>query len=336
MDPAKIQAVQDWPTPTSATEVKRFLGLCSYYRRFIRGFADVAHPLHQCAEKPQPFVWTNEVNQAFLYLKHALTGAPILSYPNPDDQFILDTDASNQAVGAVLSQMQNGQETAIAYYSQALSRTEQQYCTTRKELLAVVKAVKHFHPYLYGRSFILRTDHAALRWLFSFRFPEGQIARWLERLQQYDFQIEHRPGRKHGNADALSRRPCSHTSCKHCDQKENREKSQREAESASSDSKAESLKVAAVSVVPAELAEKFPWTPPDLLEAQLQDPDIGPVVKWKSEGTRPSWPTVAPHSEDTKVYWSQWDSLHLEKGVLYRIWESPAGDKQILQLLLPK
>ena len=156
--------------------MKRFLGLCSYYHRFIRGLADIAHPLHQYGEKLQPFVWTNEVNKAFLYLKQALTEAPILSYPNPDDQVILNTDASNQVVGAVLLQMQNGRGTAIAYYSQVVSHAEQQYCTTRKELLAVVKAVKHFHPYLYGRSFILRTDHAALRWLFSFRFPEGQIA----------------------------------------------------------------------------------------------------------------------------------------------------------------
>ena len=109
MDPPKVQAVQDWPTPTNATEVKRFLGLCSYYRHYIRGFADIAYPLHQCAEKPQPFVWTSEVNRAFLYLKRVLTEAPILNYPTPDDQFILDTDASNQAVGAVLSQVQNGQ-----------------------------------------------------------------------------------------------------------------------------------------------------------------------------------------------------------------------------------
>ena len=101
-----------------------------------------------------------------------------------------------------------------------------------------MKAVKHFHPYLYGRSFILRTDHAALRWLFSFRLPEGQIARWLENLQQYDFQIEHRPGRNHGNANALSRQPCGPTSCKHCDQMENSEKSQREAENVSNEPRA--------------------------------------------------------------------------------------------------
>ena len=347
MDPAKVQAVQDWPAPTGVTEVKRFLGLCSYYRRFIRGFADIAHPLHQCVEQTHPFVWTSEANEAFVNLKRALTEAPLLSYPNPDDAFILDTDASNHAVGAVLSQLQEGSECPVAYYSQVLSRPEHQYCTTRKELLAVVKAVKHFHPYLYGRSFILRTDHAALRWLLSFRLPEGQIARWLERLQQYDFRVEHRPGHRHGNADALSRRPCIHSGCKHCDRMETREKLQRQAEeeqpilpvAAASVLPAEEeqpiLTVAAVSVVPAQLDE-FPWTTSDLLEAQQQDQDIGPVVRWITEGIRPPWSTVAPHSEETKIYWSQWDSLCLREGVLFRIWESPAGDTHILQLLLPK
>ena len=110
-------------------------------------------------------------------------------------------------MGAVLSQIQHGEEKVVAYYSHAMSRSERQYCVTRKELLAVVRSVQHFHfhPYLYGRHFTIRTDHAALRWLLSFRDPEGQIARWLERLQQYDFEIQHRAGTKHGNADALSR-----------------------------------------------------------------------------------------------------------------------------------
>ena len=105
----------------------------------------------------------------------------------------------------------------VAYYSCTLSRPERYYCVTHKELLAVVKAIKHFHVYLYGRKFLLRTDHSALQWLLSFRHPEGQVARWLERLQQYDFTVEHRAGTKHGNADALSRRPCLLEVCKHCD-----------------------------------------------------------------------------------------------------------------------
>ena len=106
--------------------------------------------------------------------------APILGYPLPDAPLILDTDASNQAVGAVLSQLQDGQEQVIAYYSQTLSCPQKQYCVTRWELLAVIKAVQHFHHYLHGRHFTVRTDHAALKWLLSFRNPEGQTARWIQ------------------------------------------------------------------------------------------------------------------------------------------------------------
>ena len=105
----------------------------------------------------------------------------------------------------------------VAYFSKALSIQEDRYCVTRRELLAMVKAIKHFHVYLYGRKFLLRTDHSALRWLLNFRQPEGQVARWIETLQQYDFDIEHRPGVSHGNADSLSRRPCLQDSCKHCE-----------------------------------------------------------------------------------------------------------------------
>ena len=114
--------------------------------------------------------------------------AAVLGFPDPDGHFILDTDASAYSMGAVLSQIQHGEEKVVAYYSHAMSRSERQYCVTRKELLAVVRSVQHFHPYLYGRHFTIRTDHAALRWLLSFRNPEGQIARWFERLQQYDLR----------------------------------------------------------------------------------------------------------------------------------------------------
>ena len=134
--------------------------------------------------------------------------APILGYPLPDAPLILDTDASNQAVGAILSQFQDGQEQVIAYYSQTLSRPQKQYCISRRELVAVINAVQHFHHYLYGQHFTVRTHHAALKWLLSFRNPEGQIARWIQRLQEYDFEIEHHSGLKYNNVDALSRRPC--------------------------------------------------------------------------------------------------------------------------------
>ena len=182
-DPKKIEAVQSWPVPANVPELRSFLGLCSYYRRFIPSFADLARPLHKLLEVGQTFQWSSEAQEMFLQLKGRLIAAPILGYPLPDAPFLLDTDASNYAIGAVLSQIQDGEERVIAYYSQTLSRPQRQYCVTRKELLAVVKAVQHFHPYLYGQHFTVRTDHAALKWLLSFKNPEGQVARWIQRLR---------------------------------------------------------------------------------------------------------------------------------------------------------
>ena len=109
-----------------------------------------------------------------------------------------------------------------------MSRPEKQYCVTRKELLAIVHSTQHFHPYLYGAKFLLHTDHAALHWLLNFHSPEGQIAHWLERLQEHGFPIEHRAGSKHSNADALSRQPCLQNACRHCDRQESKGYSSKE------------------------------------------------------------------------------------------------------------
>ena len=207
-NPEKIESVKHCPIPVNVKQVRSFLGLCSYYRRFIKDFAKVADPLHRLTEKQRPFNWTEDCTQSFQRLKTFLTTAPILAYPRDSGKFILDTDASNTGIGAVLSQEQDGEERVIAYSSRSLSKAERRYCVTRKELLAVVHFIKYNRHYLYGKRFLLRTDHGALRWLCNFKEPEGQLARWLEVLGTYDFNIQHRPGRQHGNADALSRLPC--------------------------------------------------------------------------------------------------------------------------------
>ena len=151
-----------------------------------------------------------------------LMTSPVLACPSNDGNFVLDTDASNYGAGAVLSQIQNGEERVVSYFSKSFTKTERNYCVTRRELLAIVMAVKHFHPYLYGQKFKIRTDHGALTWLMRFKNPEGQTARWLEILSTYDMTIEHRAGRLHSNADALSRRPCLPMDCDHCARKESR------------------------------------------------------------------------------------------------------------------
>lgn len=206
-DPAKVEAVRQWPVPKTQTEVRSFLGLASYYRRFVKGFAEIARPLHQLTEKGRRFKWTESCQVAFEQLKQSLMSAPVLAYPDPSKTFVLDTDASDAGIGAVLSQEEGGCEHVIAYASRALTKQERKYATTKKELLSMVSFIRHFKHYLLGKEFVLRTDHNSLRWLHNFQGLEGQLARWVEQLASFQYKIVHRPGRGHTNADALSRLP---------------------------------------------------------------------------------------------------------------------------------
>ena len=206
-DPEKIAIVENWPVPKSLTEVRSFVGLASYYRRFIPCFAELANPLTNLTRKNVPFLWDENCQLAFNALKDRLVTAPVLAYPSlhPDHQFILDTDASDTGLGAVLSQLIDGEEKVVAYASKTLSPSQRRYCTTYRELLAVVVFTQHFKHYLLGRCFKLRTDHNSLRWLHNFKNIEGMVGRWIAALGSFNYSIEHRKGDQHGNADALSR-----------------------------------------------------------------------------------------------------------------------------------
>ena len=214
----KVKAVKEWPVPRNIKELKSFLGLASYYRRFIKSFSTISAPLNKLTQKKQTFQWTAEAQDAFDILKDTLTKAPILGFPNTTDQYWLDCDASSFGISGVLSQIQDGTERVIAYFSKTLNRAQRQSCVTRRELLAIVESVKHFHQYLYGVEFIVRTDHGSITWLRNFKNPSAILARWLEVLNTYSFEIRFRSGIQHKNADALSRRPC--TSCAYCDRRE--------------------------------------------------------------------------------------------------------------------
>ena len=179
-DTEKTLKVTNWPTPTSVQEVQQLLGLASYYRKFIKNFATIAKPLHKLSEKGRQFSWSLECANVFVELKNRLLTPPVLAFPDYHKQFILDTDASQDGIGAVLSQRLEGREQVITYASHSLSKAERKCCVTRKELLAVVTFINHFRPYVLGRTFTLRTDHSSLQWLQNFKEPEGQLARWLE------------------------------------------------------------------------------------------------------------------------------------------------------------
>jgi len=161
-DPDKVRAIKDWVTPQDLTGLRAFLGLVGNYRQYMPDFARIAQPLNWLMTKGVTWQWFPVKQRVFDRLKGCLLEAPILAYPDPTLEYILDIDTSGQNVGAVLSQVQEGREVVVAYHSKSLSPTEQNYCTTCKELLAVIKSVKHFTLYLYGRRFQLRTDHASL------------------------------------------------------------------------------------------------------------------------------------------------------------------------------
>ena len=203
-DDQKVAAVQEWETPKNVSDLKSFLGLASYYRRYISNFADIAAPLHHLTEKGVPFVWDADCQSAFDLLKARLTQAPVLSYPEFSSSaasFQLQTDASAGGLGVVLEQ--NGH--VIAYASRTLTQSERNYSVIQKECLALVYGMKQFRHYLLGRQFTVLTDHAPLQWLAGQKM-EGLLARWALALQEYDFSIVYRKGCLNGNADALSRK----------------------------------------------------------------------------------------------------------------------------------
>ena len=160
----------------------QFLGFANYYRRFVKNFAAIAGPLQHLTEKNTTFEWTIECQHAFHKLRACLVSSPVLSYPDYSRRFVLDTDASDTGIGAVLSQMKDdGSEVVTAYASHSLSQPERRYCVI----------VEFVHHYLLGREFTLRTDHNSLVWGRNFKEPEGQLVRWLQKLEEYNFTIVH-------------------------------------------------------------------------------------------------------------------------------------------------
>ena len=214
----KIQSIIDYPEPRNTKELSSFLGLASYYRKFIRAFAEKAHPLTALTRKNVEWEWGDKQRDAFICIKHCLTSKPILRYPDFTRDFIIHTDASGYGIGAVLAQMQSPPRSAdpvgsddlevvIAYSSKHLDDRQAKWSTTEKEAYAIIHAIEVFKPYLYGRKFTVYTDHKPLEWLMSKVEPAGRLARWALKIQEYDIVIGYRAGKVNQNADSLSRVP---------------------------------------------------------------------------------------------------------------------------------
>ena len=218
-DPAKTQKVREFPVPTDVTKVRQFLGLASYYRRFVPGFARIANPLHALLKKEVAFHWTKECQTAFDHLKGLLIASPILAYPQfgPRKEFVLETDASLEGLGAVLIQRQSDEHLhPIAYASRSLQPHERNYSITELETLGLVRAAKYFRPYILGYHCVAFTDHSACTSLLNAAHPSGKLARWAMVIEELDIEIRYRSGKANSNADALPRNPGRADTRRHC------------------------------------------------------------------------------------------------------------------------
>ena len=211
--PEFSQIIKDWPLPKTLKDLRSFLGKCNYYRSHFQNFAITAAPL--MAHLKGSSESSRKLNLAedpvavasFKALKELLMSPKLLAYPDFDspNHFIVDTDYSHEGIGTVLSQVQDGVERPIAFNARRLKTSESHYASHKGELLALIFAIDTYKFFLTGRKFLVRTDNSALSWLKTQKDPKGILMRWLRILSTYEFDIQHRAGTKHGNADSLSR-----------------------------------------------------------------------------------------------------------------------------------
>ncbi|GBG89554.1 hypothetical protein CBR_g49342 [Chara braunii] len=206
---AKVAAIQDWPQPQTVRDVRSFLGLASYYRKFVRNFSAVAAPLTNLTKKNTPFLWSLHCQMAFARLKQALTRAPVLKLPDPTLPFVLTTDASQYGIGAVLQQDDGNGLRPVEFMSKKIKTQKLQDSTYEKELYALVSALKHWKHFLLSRHFKIFYDHSTLQWLKSQGELNDKLAHYIQFIDLFDFELKHKKGCYNKVADALSRRPNS-------------------------------------------------------------------------------------------------------------------------------
>ena len=328
--------------PKNVSEVRSFLGLCGYYRKFVPDYYSIAKPLYDLTRVPKrgrrSFQWSQECDEGFIKLKHALVTAPILGYPRDKGRYILDCDSSDHAMGAVLSQEQDGREVVLAYSSKALTKEQKNYCVTRKEFLAIVFHLKYFRNYLWGREILVRTDHGALQWYKNIKQPDFQLSSWIETVEEFGVKIVSRPGSKHQNADALSRIPVCDG--KKCICGKCREYSSESVDAATNTGGFPNCVSTITGNTPcfvSTITIQADLSPSQISQAQKSDPGTAKLFELKSLGTvQPKYQEVSHLSDEAKCYWAEWDRMVLKNGILYRKWESPNGSDINWQIILPK
>jgi len=204
-DDKKYEVIDKYPVPTDADSARRFIAFCNYYRRFIKNFSDYSRHITRLCRKNVKFEWTSECQNAFTYLKQSLIQPTLLQYPDFSKEFCIITDASKQACGAVLTQTYDEIQLPVAYASRSFTKGESNKNTTEQELAAIHWAINYFRPYIYGKHFVVKTDHRPLIYLFSMRNPTSKLTRMRLDLEEYQFTVEYLKGKDNHVADALSR-----------------------------------------------------------------------------------------------------------------------------------
>ena len=324
-DPRNTEKVSSWPTPRSPSEVRAFVGLCSYYRRFVKNFSQFAAPLNRLAGKNVPFEWTADCETAFAYLKRVLTSSPVVSLPDFALPFKVYTDASKDSVGAVLAQDVDGLERVIVYASQALTHAQKRWSTFDRELWAVVWAVREFRHYVGLSTFTIVTDHRPLLGLKRMAIdsdPTGRRGRWVLELDPFNWSIVHKDGPSHKNADALSRRPVSPASP---EVTTDHVVSSVECTSFSSGTQSEP-----------QPAYALCRTNFELQAAQRQDPDVSVVLTWlEHSAARPPRRHLWGASSYLKKLWTEFGRLSVIDGLLCRTVLSSSTGVQQVQVVIP-
>lgn len=336
VNPESIEIIKKWPIPKDTKQLESFLGFANYHRNHVKGYAEITHTLYHLMKtsKKSKFTWSDENQIAFDIIKQCIIEALTLAYPNSKDTFVLDTDASDNSVGAELCQIQNGKEQIVCFASKVLTPAQRKYCTTRKELLAIITFTRQFRHFLLGNTFILRTDHNSLIWLLNFKNIEGQLARWIEELSQYNIILQHRPGKDHGNADALSRIPDDLNLCN--DYKPGVELNQLPCGGCHFCKRAKQqwttfendidyvvpLTIRSVdnlNAIPLGLSDMF--IPEELAEEQDKDYDLYKIKTWLESGIKPSQKELSLSSPSVRYLWACESQLQVKNGVLYYLWE---------------
>ena len=334
IDDSKYQAIETYPVPKNVKNVRAFLGMAQFYRRYIKSFATIALPLNKLLRKDSKFVWTEECQVVFETLKKALVTAPVLAFPQFDKPFILAVDASDESIGYVLSQLDSdNREHPVAYGGRALRNEELRWHITDKEGLSLVEAIRQFRPYLANVPFTVYTDNVSVKYLQHIKDCQGRLGRWSLLLQGYNMQMIHKSSRNNANADGLSRR--SYPPSPEVEEEEPEVCSVGYEVSFCYANDPSDIKVQSVDPVPADQNSDMQTGCPNLIRRQQKCPDFKAMYTYKTTGEVPD---DAKQARTLVAEASQYEVIN---GLLYHFYSPrsrglPKEERFVKQLALPK